>query len=130
MSLFLAFDVGSWTFHSVQEMPSKQLTNSNPAEPGTSGSISADDKVTSCNCGRGRAKGDPDRKFCKLVVGGLPSRCSCYNNLKGCSFKCRCAHCDNPYGTSQHAKASYTLTRVRQPSQLKGQKDRTDAEFL
>lgn len=38
--------------------------------------------------------------------------------------------CENPYGTSTNAKASYTLTRVRQPSKLKGRKSVSDAQFL
>ena len=128
--ILMGFDVGSGTFYFVQPMTSEPVTNSNLAEPGPSGS-SSDEKAKSCNCGRGRAKSEVDRKFCKQVVGGLPSRCVCYVNMKGCSIKCRCVYCDNPYGNSENAKACYTLTRAkRQPTKLKGQKDQTDAEFL
>lgn len=62
MCLFIAFDVGSGTFHSVKQTVIKPLTNSNP---GTSSSVNVDTKAKSCNCGRGLAKSDPDRKFCK-----------------------------------------------------------------
>ena len=102
-------DAGSGTFHSLLQT-SGENANCDSVEPSTSSGIIKDTKDSSCNCGRGRAKNDPDRKFCKQIVRCMPSRCMCYINMKGCSFKCHCSHCDNPYGTSDNAKASYTLT--------------------
>ncbi len=57
--------------------------------------------------------------------GGVPSRCICYKGMKGCHHRC-----DNPYGTSQSAKAVYPLRRVRHPHKLKGKKNKRDVNML
>ena len=92
---------------------------------------SVQQSVSSDECkGRGAAKKDAERKFCKQIVGGVPSRCVCYKAMKGCHHRCHCLQCDNPYGTSQSAKAVYPLRRVRHPHKLKGKKNKRDANML
>ena len=88
------------------------------------------DNIKGCNCGRGAAKKDEARKFCKQIVGGVPSRCDCYKGMKGCHHRCHCVQCDNPYGTSQNTKAIYPLKRVRHPHKLIGKKSKRDANIL
>lgn len=115
--LFIGFDACSGNYHVVRRKPTEKVTSNFLQEPSTSPDCDkADPKITTCNCGRGAAKKDPERKFCKQIVGGLPSRCQCYKQMKACSVRCHCVQCDNPYGTSNNAKATYTLTRVRQPN--------------
>ena len=129
--LFVGFDACSGSYHVVHRKPTQQVTSSILQESITlSDGGKADVKNTTCSCGRGAAKKDPERKFCKQIVGGLPSRCQCYNQMNACGVRCHCVQCDNPYGTSTKAKNTYTLTRVRQPSRLKAQKTESDAKLL
>lgn len=130
-SLFIGFDACTGHYHVVRRKPMQKNNSGLAQEASTSTESSkADVKMTTCNCGRGAAKKDPERKFCKQIVGGLPSRCQCYNQMKACSVRCHCVQCENPYGTSSNARATYTLTRVRQPSRLKAQKTESDAKLL
>lgn len=64
-----------------------------------------------CSCGRGGAKKD-GREFCKPVENGNKNRCKCYNYNRGCTHKCKCINCGNPYGNSLLAKKTYTHSRV------------------
>lgn len=122
--LLIGFTASNGVYHPVEQVSVEKATafHSKPD--------AADETRDACNCGRGAAKKDSSRTFCKQTVGGIPSRCGCYKLMKGCSQRCRCVQCDNPYGTSQNAKSCYTITRTRQPSKLKGQKSKSGAEFL
>lgn len=78
-----------------------------------------------CSCGRGSAKKD-GRKFCHQVPNGNKSRCKCYTKLAGCSHRCKCVDCGNPYGSSQAAKQAYTHvtgTRYRPKQKLQEVKE-------
>lgn len=126
--LLIGYDVSSGSYYSVEKTSSESdVAISN--RPSTS-QDSVHYEPKGCNCGRGAAKKDPERKFCKQIVGGIPSRCVCYKNMKGCNHRCHCVQCDNPYGTSQSVKAVYPLTRVRHSNKLKGQKNKSDVNFL
>ena len=60
-----------------------------------------------CSCCRGSAKKD-GRKFCSQVPNGNKSQCKCYSKIAGCSHRCKCVGCGNPYSSSQAAKQAYT----------------------
>lgn len=65
-----------------------------------------------CACGRGGAKKD-GREFCKPVENENKNRCKCYSiNNRGCTHKCKCINCGNPYGSSLLAKKTYTQSKV------------------
>lgn len=88
--LFVGFDESCGTYHAVKQISVERVTsNSLQAFASSSGGVVPDDEIASCNCGRGAAKKDSERRFCKQIVGGIPSRCVCYIKMKGCSFKCR-----------------------------------------
>lgn len=126
--LLIGYDVSSGSYYPVENISSEGDVGSSEKPSTSQDSIHND--LKGCNCGRGAAKKDTKRKFCKQIVGGIPSRCVCYKNMKGCNHRCHCIQCDNPYGTSQSAKAVYPLTRVRHSNKLKGQKSKSDANFL
>lgn len=123
--LVIGFTASNGVYHAVEKIS----TIANAVVPQTN--VGVTEKMRdACSCGRGAAKKDSNRTFCKQTVGGVPSRCGCYKLMSGCSERCRCVSCENPYGTSRNAKSCYTITRTRQPSKLKGQKSKSGAEFL
>lgn len=67
----------------------------------------------SCSCGRGSGKNLKRTQFCLTLEGGYLTRCACYRNASGCSHRCRCYLCCNPYGTAQAAKATKPARQVR-----------------
>lgn len=67
----------------------------------------------SCSCGRGSGKNVKRTQFCLTLEGGYLTRCACFRNASGCSHRCRCYLCCNPYGTAQAAKASKPVRQVR-----------------
>ena len=67
----------------------------------------------SCSCGRGSGKNLKRTQFCLTLEGGYLTRCACYRNACGCSHRCRCYLCCNPYGTAQAAKATKPARQVR-----------------
>lgn len=67
----------------------------------------------SCSCGRGSGKNMKRTQFCLTLEGGYLTRCACYRNASGCSHRCRCYLCCNPYGTAQAAKATKPARQVR-----------------
>lgn len=82
-----------------------------------------------CSCGRGSAKKD-GRKFCLQVPNGNKSRCKCYNTMAGCSYRCKCVDCGNPYGSSEAAKQAYThvtVPRYRPKQKLQEVKESTSS---
>ena len=76
-----------------------------------SGSLVSKGTKSTCCCGRGAAKKD-GREFCKQVEHGNKSRCKCYTSMGGCTHKCKCVNCGNPYGKSGIAKKTYTQLRM------------------
>jgi len=126
--ILIGYDVASGLYYPVEK---KNLESDTAGYNKLSCSTSHQyDDSKGCSYGRGAAKKDNERKFCKQIVGGIPSRCVCYMNMKGCSHRCHCNQCDNPYGNSLSAKAVYPLTRVRKSHKLKGQKSKSDANFM
>jgi hypothetical protein len=121
--------VSTGVYYSLEKMDKKNDVAVSEVSESVQQSVSSDE-CKGCNCGRGAAKKDAERKFCKQIVGGVPSRCVCYKAMKGCHHRCHCLQCDNPYGTSQSAKAVYPLRRVRHPHKLKGKKNKRDANML
>ena len=67
----------------------------------------------SCSCGRGSGKNVKRTQFCLTLEGGYLTRCACYRNASGCSHRCRCYLCCNPYGTAEAAKATKPPRQVR-----------------
>jgi len=67
----------------------------------------------SCSCGRGSGKNQKRTQFCLTLEGGYLTRCACYRNASGCSHRCRCYLCCNPYGTAQAARATKPARQVR-----------------
>ena len=67
----------------------------------------------SCSCGRGSGKNQKRTQFCLTLEGGYLTRCACYRNASGCSHRCRCYLCCNPYGTAEAAKATKPARQVR-----------------
>ena len=64
-----------------------------------------------CRCGRGSAKNKEARQFCHIYKDG----CKCFQSVKGCTSKCACFNCGNPYGkrTIMHSVASDPVSRKR-----------------
>ena len=120
-AIFLGYSIGQpELYHNVVS-----LENVNEAIPphvsstSTCSNNSPKEQVPEhCSCGRGSAKKD-GRKFCCQVPNGNKSRCKCYSKIAGCSHRCKCVGCGNPYGSSQAAKQAYThVTTLRyQPKQ-------------
>lgn len=75
--------------------------------------VNVQKQTYSCSCGRGSGKNMKRTKFCLTLEGGYLTRCACYRNASGCSHRCRCYLCCNPYGTVQAAKASKPPRQVR-----------------
>lgn len=67
----------------------------------------------SCSCGRGSGKNVKRTQFCLTLEGGYLTRCACYRNASGCSHRCRCYLCCNPYGTAEAARATKPPRQVR-----------------
>lgn len=67
----------------------------------------------SCSCGRGSGKNQKRTQFCLTLEGGYLTRCACYRNALGCSHRCRCFLCCNPYGTADAARATKPARQVR-----------------
>ena len=86
-----------------------------------------------CACGRGAAKKD-GRKFCQQAPNGNKSLCKCFTSSGGCTHRCKCVDCGNPYGTSGSAKQAYahvTVPRYRPKQKLQELNNTsTSAEYL
>lgn len=78
-----------------------------------SGGVNIQKQTFSCSCGRGSGKNQKRTMFCLTLKGGYLTRCACYRNASGCSHRCRCYLCCNPYGTAQEAKATKPARQVR-----------------
>lgn len=76
-------------------------------------SVNIQKQIFSCSCGRGSGKNLKRTQFCLTLEGGYLTRCACYRNASGCSHRCRCYLCCNPYGTAQAAKATKPARQVR-----------------
>lgn len=76
-------------------------------------SVNIQKQTFSCSCGRGSGKNLKRTQFCLTLEGGYLTRCACYRNASGCSHRCRCYLCCNPYGTAQAAKATKPARQVR-----------------
>jgi hypothetical protein len=62
---------------------------------------------TSCRCGRGSNK-----ETGKSICSDYSSRCKCFQRIQGCSDKCGCKNCNNPYG-KRVANETKTISRKR-----------------
>ena len=75
--------------------------------------VNVQKQAFSCSCGRGSGKNQKRTQFCLTLEGGYLTRCACYRNASGCSHRCRCYLCCNPYGTAQAARATKPARQVR-----------------
>ena len=64
-----------------------------------------------CRCGRGSAKNKEGRQFCHIYKDG----CKYFQSVKGCTSRCACFNCGNPYGKRMivHSVASDPISRKR-----------------
>ena len=106
-AIFLGYSIGQpELYHSVVS-----LENVNQTIPTHDTSTSTCDNSPKqqvpehCSCGSAKKDG---RKFCLQVPNGNKSRCKCYTKMAGCSLRCKCVDCGNPYGSCQAAKQTYT----------------------
>ena len=113
-AVLLGYSVGQpELYHCV--VPLENLNESSPPHVSStstgSNSVPKEHLPEHCSCGCGSAKKD-GRKFCNQVPYGNKSQCKCYNNMVGCSFRCKCVDCGNPYGSPETAKRAYTHLTV------------------
>ena len=114
-AIFLGYSIGQpELYHSVVSLENvNQTIVTHVTSTTTSDNFPKEQVPDHCSCGRGSAKKD-GRKFCHQVPNGNKSRCKCYTKMAGCSNRCKCVNCGNPYGSSQAAKQTYThLTASR-----------------
>ena len=109
-AIFLGYSIGQpELYHSVVSLENvNEVIPPHVSSTSTSSNHSPKEQVPEhCLCGRGSAKKD-GRKFCCQIPNGNKSRCKCYSKIAGCSHRCKCVGCGNPYGSSQAAKQAYT----------------------
>ena len=115
-------------YHSVVSMK-----NVNLPQVSSMSSTSSEYVPNHCSCGRGAAK-KHGRKFCQQAPNGKKSRCKCYTNEAGCTHRCKCICCGNPYGSSEAAKQAYShlsVSRYRPKQKLQEVRESsTSLEYL
>ena len=134
-AIFLGYSIGQpGLYHSVVSLENvNQTIPPHVTSTSTSANSTKEQVPEHCSCGRGSAKKD-GRRFCHQVPNGNKSRCKCYTKMAGCSYRCKCVDCGNPYGSSQTAKKTYTLStasRYRPKQKLQEVKESSSSlEYL
>ena len=94
MPIFVAFDVsGPGHYDAVAQVP---VTSANQEGEILLSNNDQDklNKSSCCRCGQGAKKKQQTVTSCDK----FKSRCKCFQSVKGCSDKCQCFGCKNPYG--------------------------------
>ena len=134
-AIVLGYSIGEpELYHSVVSLENaNQTVPSHVTSTSTCDNSSKEHVPEHCSCGRGSAKKD-GRKFCRQAPNGNKSRCKCYTKMSGCSYRCKCIDCGNPYGSSQAAKQTYThlaASRYRPKQKLQEVKESSSSlEYL
>ena len=115
MPIFIAFDhcdIGH--YDAVSSIP-----NSKPSHESEISEKPADkpnNNADYCRCGQGAKKRNVDITSCDK----FQKRCKCFQGVKGCTDKCQCLCCKNPYGNKIYGelKGNSTGSRKRRAPQM------------
>ena len=114
MPIFLTFDQSGPGHYDAVEMPLSKCTQPSKDIPKKVIEPSTDD---SCRCGQGTKKDKKDTISCDV----FKKRCKCFQGIRGCTNRCRCLGCANPYGKNNGERQrsnSITGTRKRRAPQM------------
>ena len=74
--------------------------------------------IECCRCGQGARKKEANITSCD----SFKKRCKCFQGVKGCSEKCQCIGCENPYGKmtkkEERSYSNQTGTKKRRPHEV------------
>ena len=89
MPIFIAFDQsGAGHYDAVSQMP---FSDSSLEDEKCNEMYN---KNECCRCGQGAKKNEKDTVSCDQ----FKKRCKCFQGVRGCTDKCQCLGCENPYG--------------------------------
>lgn len=113
LPIFIAFDhTGAGHYDAVMQNPAPKLPTSTPQEASDPQQVCSD----GCRCGQGAKKRETVITSCDQ----FKKRCKCFQGVVGCTKKCQCLGCENPYGKNtgarQRASTIATGTRKRRSS--------------
>lgn len=114
MPILVAFDQSGPGHYDAVEMSSSKSMPPSQESDKTVIELGNDD---SCRCGQGAKKNKKDIISCDV----FKKRCKCFQGVRGCTDRCRCLGCENPYGKNigeQQRSSSNTGTRKRRAPQM------------